>query len=161
MKISFDEFKRRVLADYKEVVSGKEIAHVILEKFTETHNDISIEKGFGPMFDAIYNATVQHSATVFIWWNNHSNKQTNSDILKMLSGFTSMFKNKALSVQTTKSNDYASLCITLEKQFNFTKATHSPSVTIIDLSDDSASAFKKWIIEKEICSEQELNEIKG
>lgn len=159
MKISFDEFKKRVMADYKQALSDKDIAHVVLNKFTETCNDTNIESGDGPMFDAIYNAATYHRPTAFVWWNIHANKQTNSDILKLLSGFTSMFKSKALSIQAVKSNDYASLCITLEKQINFTRSNQAPSVTIIDMSDDSLSAFRQWIIEKNICTEQELNDL--
>lgn len=159
MKITFDEFKRRVLSDYAQVKMGKDLAHTILNKFADNNTDICIEASNGPLFDKVYNATMQKTPVVLIWWNEPSSKHTNSDILKMLSGFTTVFKKQALSVQTVKSNDYSALCVTIEKQIAFTRTNHAPSLTVIERSPDAQSAFKQWIIDKELSTELELENI--
>lgn len=159
MKITFDEFKRRVLSDYVRAKAGDDIAQIILDKFADSLTDVCIEVSNGPLFDAIYTAAMQRMPKIFVWRNIPSSKHTNSDILKLLSGFSSIFKKQTLNIQTVKGNDYAALCITIEKQIAFTRTNHAPSVIVIEQSADSLAAFKQWILDKEISTELELDNL--
>ncbi len=110
------------------------------------------------IFDAIFDATSLKLPISFIIWNvkDKSNKQRpNSDILKLLSGFSALF-GKGINIQAAKGNDYASLCLTIEQQLTHTRTKRIPTVTIIEATDNYADAFAQWITERELFTTQEL-----
>lgn len=110
------------------------------------------------LFDAIFDATLAQLPIAFVFWNikdKNGMQRPNSDFIKLLSGFTSFFRN-SLSVQSVKGNDYPALCLTFEQQISTTQSKRIPSVTIVEGTDDNANSFSKWITERELFSSEEL-----
>lgn len=111
------------------------------------------------IFDSIYDAIVYKLPIAFVIWNTIINDRllfSNSDLLKLYSGFTNVFKNN-MSIMAVKGNDYPTLCISFEKQLAYTRNNCKPSITIVEGDNQSILCFKQWIIDRQLYTENDLD----
>ncbi|MCQ2203984.1 MAG: hypothetical protein MJZ15_06040 [Bacteroidales bacterium] len=109
-------------------------------------------------FDFAYQIIRKKLPLLYVIYNvgNAETTASNSDILKMLGGFTSLYKERVSTV-SIRGGDYASLFGTLEKQIDYTRRYRCPSIAIIDKCEDCIGEFSDWITEKGLAEEDELN----
>ena len=114
----------------------------------------------GEFFESVCFAAARSLPLAVILWNN-TGAYTNGNLIRQLGGFGSASKShRTLSIEAVRSDDYAALCRVMQLQVQRSRQGVT-TLTFVDGIADSIPNFRKWILDKQIATPLQLDEVES
>ena len=114
----------------------------------------------GDFFESVSYAAARSLPLCIVLWNNNGST-SNGNLIRQLSGFCqSSGGRKTLNIEAAKGGDYAALCRVMRQQVE-TARRGCTTLTFVSGDDADVEAFGHWLVDKQIATEAQLNEIEA